>query len=168
MSRSTDDLTRSELRAIRGRYRCRPVQARRKGLKAKQPPNMEPDGRLRAAGEPELYRHYGLDYDSVALDSGAPASQPRAEAAAQTDESDRDEQAGGTATRGPEPASTATGGLADTGLDGEPPTRASATGSYGLDREPDTSRIESGPGRRGARDALSATAGGERVESVGQ
>jgi hypothetical protein len=144
------------------------LQVPHQRLQVKQAPNIEPDGQLSAAEEAELYRHYGLDYDSVALDSGAPASQPRAEAAAQTDESDRDEQAGATATGVPEPASTATGGLADTGLDGEPPTRASATGSYGLDREPDTSRIESGPGRRGARDALSATAGGERVESVGQ
>jgi hypothetical protein len=111
----------------------------------KQAPNVEPDGQLSAAEEAELYRHYGLDYDTVTLDSGAPAGQALAE-----------------------PASTATGGLADTGLDAEPGTPTPETGSPGLDREPDTSPIESGPGRRGARDELSATAGGEPVEPVGQ
>jgi hypothetical protein len=39
----------------------------------KQAPNVEPDGQLSAAEESELYRHYGLDYDTVTLDSGAPA-----------------------------------------------------------------------------------------------
>jgi PRC-barrel domain/Domain of unknown function (DUF2382) len=39
----------------------------------KQAPNIEPDGQLTAAEEAELYRHYGLDYDTVTLDSGAPA-----------------------------------------------------------------------------------------------
>ena len=43
----------------------------------------------------------------------------------------------------PEPASTATGELADTGLDAQPGTPASESGSPGLDREPDTSPLES-------------------------
>ena len=41
----------------------------------KQAPNIEPDGQLSEAEEAELYRHYGLDYDSVTLDDGAPAGQ---------------------------------------------------------------------------------------------
>jgi hypothetical protein len=86
----------------------------------KQAPNIEPDGQLSAAEEAELYRHYGLDYDTVSLDSGAPAGQALAEAADQPHKPDRDEQVGATATGVPEPAGTATGGLADTGRDGEP------------------------------------------------
>jgi hypothetical protein len=134
----------------------------------KQAPNIEPDGQLSGEEETELYRHYGLDYDSVTLDNGAAADQTLAEAADQTDEPGGDEQVGATAPGVPEPASTATGGLADTGLDAEPGTQAPETGRLGLDREPDPSLIEPGPGRRGARDELSATAGGERVEPVGQ
>jgi hypothetical protein len=144
------------------------LQVPHQRLQVKQAPNIEPDGQLSAAEEAELYRHYGLDYDSVTLDSGAPAGQALAEQADQTDEPERTDQAGATATGVPEPASTATGGLADTGLDAEPGTPTPETGSPGLDREPDTSLIESGPGRRGARDELSATAGGEPVEPVGQ
>jgi PRC-barrel domain len=134
----------------------------------KQAPSIEPDGQLSAAEEAELYRHYGLDYDTVTVDRGAPAGQTLAEPADQAHQPDRDEQVGAAATGVPEPASTATGGLADTGLDGEPGTSASASGSLGLDREPDTSLIESEPGRGGARDALSATGGGERVAPAGQ
>jgi hypothetical protein len=134
----------------------------------KQAPNIEPDGQLSAAAEAELYRHYGLDYDTVTLDSGVPAGQALAEAADQTHKLDRDEQVGATATGIPDPASPATGGLAATGLDAEPGTPTPDIGSPGLDREPDPSLIESEPGRRGARDELSATAGGERVEPVGQ
>jgi hypothetical protein len=134
----------------------------------KQAPNIEPDGQLSAAQEAELYRHYGLDYDTVTLDSGAPAGQILAEQADQTHKPDRDEQARATATGVPDPASPATGGLAATGLDAEPGTPTPDIGSPGLDREPDPSLIEPEPGRRGARDELSATAGGERVEPVGQ
>jgi hypothetical protein len=137
-------------------------------LQVKQAPNIEPDGQLSAAEEAELYRHYGLDYDTVTLDSGAPAGQTLTEAADQTDEPDRDEQAGATATGVPEPASTATGGLADTGREAGPRTPASGSGSLGLDRAPDASVIESEPGRRGAGDELSATGGGEPVEPAGR
>src|SRR5829696_1585326 len=69
----------------------------------KQAPNIEPDGQLSAAEEAELYRHYGLDYDTVTLDSGAPAGQALAEAAGQTDEPQRTDQAGATVTGVPEP-----------------------------------------------------------------
>jgi hypothetical protein len=142
------------------------LQVPHQRLQVKQAPNIEPDGQLSAAEEAELYRHYGLDYDSVTLDSGAPAGQALAEAAGQTDEPDRTDQAGATGV--PEPASTAAGGLADTGLDGESGTPTPETGSSGLVREPDTSLMASEPGRRGARDELSATGGGEPVGPVGQ
>jgi hypothetical protein len=82
------------------------LQVPHQRLQVKQAPNIEPDGQLSAAEEAELYRHYGLDYDSVTLDSGAPAGQALPEAADQTDEPDRDEQAGATVTGVPEPASS--------------------------------------------------------------
>jgi PRC-barrel domain len=123
------------------------LQVPHRRLQVKEAPNIEPDGQLSPAEEAELYRHYGLDYDTVTLDSGAPAGQTLAQPADQTDEPDEPEsndQAGTTATRVPKPAST------------------------GVDRAPDTSLIESEQGRRGARDELSATAGGEPVEPAGQ
>ena len=143
------------------------LQVPHQRLQVKQAPNIEPDGQLSAAEEAELYRHYGLDYDTVTLDSGAPAGQALAEPAGQTDEPERTDQAGATATRLPESASTATGGLADTGLDAQPATPASETGSLGLDREPDTSLMESEQDQRDGRGGLSATAGGEPVEPAG-
>jgi hypothetical protein len=126
----------------------------------KEAPNIEPDGQLSEVEEAELYRHYGLDYDTVTLDSGAPAGQ--------ASEPEGTDLAAATATRISKPASTATEGLADTGMDAEPGTPASETGSPGLDREPDTSVIESEQGRHDARDELSATASGEPVEPAGQ
>jgi hypothetical protein len=137
-------------------------------LQVKQAPNIEPDGQLSAAEEAELYRHYGLDYDTVTLDSSAPAGQILAEPAGQTDEPDRDEQAGATTTGVTEPASTAAGGLADTGTDAEPRISASGSENLGLDRELDSGFSESEQGWRGARDELSATGDGEPVEPVGQ
>ena len=143
------------------------LQVPHRRLQVKEAPNIEPDGQLSAAEEAELYRHYGLDYDTVTLDSGAPAGQALPEAADQTDEPDRDEQAGATVTGVPEPASTATGEMADTGLDGEPGTSASETGRPGLDREPDSSPVEAEQDRGGAGDELSATGGGEPVAPAG-
>jgi hypothetical protein len=142
------------------------LQVPHQRLQVKQAPNIEPDGQLSAAEEAELYRHYGLDYDTVTLASGAPAGQTLTEPAGQTDKPDRDEQAGATATRLPRPASTRTGGLADIGMDAQPGTPASESRSPGLDRQPDTSLLESEPGRRGARDELAAT-GGEPVAAAG-
>jgi hypothetical protein len=145
------------------------LQVPHRRLQVKQAPSIEPDGQLSAAEEAELFRHYGLDYDSVTLEHGASAGQGLAEAAGQADEPDRDQRAGATATGVPEPAGTATGGLADTGLDAEPRTAASGSGSVGVDRGPDTSLIEPGPGRGDARDALSAAGGGgEPVAAVGR
>jgi PRC-barrel domain len=143
------------------------LQVPHQRLQVKQAPNIEPDGHLSEAEEAELFRHYGLDYDSVTLDSGAPADQTLTEPAGQIHKPGRDEHAGATATRVPESASTATEGLADTGLDAEPGTSASGSGSFGLDREPDTTLLESEQDRRGARDELSAI-GGEPVEPAGQ
>ncbi|HEV2920833.1 MAG TPA: PRC-barrel domain-containing protein [Actinomycetota bacterium] len=124
------------------------LQVPHQRLQVKQAPNIEPDGQLSAVEEAELYRHYGLDYDTVTLDNGAPADQTLAEPAGQTHKPERTDQAGATATHIPEPAS-------------------SAAGSPGLDREPDTRSLESEQGRSDARDGLSAT-GGEPVEPAGQ
>jgi PRC-barrel domain protein len=41
----------------------------------KDAPNIEADGQLSEAEEAELYRHYGLDYDTVAADNDQPADQ---------------------------------------------------------------------------------------------
>ena len=127
----------------------------------KEAPNIEPDGQLSEAEEAELYRHYGLDYDTVTLDGGEPADQ--------THKPDRDEPAEATATGIPKSASTATGRLADTGIDAELGASASGSGSPGSDRQPpDTSIVESEPGRRGDSDELSATASDKPVEPGGQ
>ena len=41
----------------------------------KEAPSIEPDGQLSEVEEAELYRHYGLDYDTVTLGSDSPANQ---------------------------------------------------------------------------------------------
>ena len=41
----------------------------------KDAPNVEADGQLSEDEEAALYRHYGLDYDTVAVDSGLPAQE---------------------------------------------------------------------------------------------
>jgi hypothetical protein len=136
------------------------LQVPHQRLQVKQAPNIEPDGHLSAAEEAELYRHYGLDYDTVTPDNGVPADQ--------TDEPERTGQAGATATHLPESASTAAGGLADSGIDAAPGTTASGSGSPGMDREPpDTGVMESEQDRGDARDALSAAAGGAPGEPAG-
>jgi sporulation protein YlmC with PRC-barrel domain len=137
-------------------------------VQVKAAPNIEPDGQLSEAEEAELYRHYGLDYDTVALDNSAPAGQTRAEPAGQTDEPQRHDQAGATTTPIPEPAKTPAGGLADTGTSAQPTTPAPESESPDLDRAPDTSVIESEQDRRDARNELSASASSEPVEPAGQ
>jgi hypothetical protein len=145
------------------------LQVPHERLQVKQAPSIEPDGQLSAAEEAELFRHYGLDYDTVTLDSGAPAGRTLAEPAGQTHRPERTDQAGATATGVPEPASTATGGLADTGMDTRPTTQASESRRSGSDREPpDTSLLESEQDRRGAGDELSATVSDKPVEPAGQ
>jgi hypothetical protein len=101
------------------------LQVPHQRLQVKQAPNIEPDGQLSAAEEAELYRHYGLDYDTVTLDNGAPADQTLTEPAGQTHKPDRTDQAGATATHIPKPASSAAEGLADTGMDAQPATQVS-------------------------------------------
>jgi hypothetical protein len=134
----------------------------------KQAPNIEPDGQLSAAEEAELYRHYGLDYDTVTLDNGATADQTLTEPAGQTHKPDRTDQSGATATHIPKPSSSAAEGLADTGMDAQHATQVSESRRPGSDREPDTSLLESEPGRRGDRDELSATTSNKPVEPAGQ
>jgi hypothetical protein len=143
------------------------LQVPHQRLQVKAAPNIEPDGQLSEAEEAELYRHYGLDYDTVTLDDGAPAGQTRAGPADQPDQPEGTDQAGATAIRVAKPASSATGGLVDTGIDAEPRTPTPESGSAGLDRAPDASVTESEQGRRDARDALSATGGNEQVEPAG-
>jgi PRC-barrel domain protein len=143
------------------------LQVPHRRLQVKEAPNIEPDGQLSEAEEAELYRHYGLDYDTVTLDSGAPAGQTRAGPAGQPDQPEGTDQAGATAIHLPKPAGTAAGALSDTGIDAEPRTPTPESGSLGLDRQPDASVTESKQGRRDARDALSAT-GGEPVGPTGQ
>jgi hypothetical protein len=104
----------------------------------------------------------------VTLDNGAPADEALTEAADQTHKPERTDQAGATATRVPKPTSSAAGGLADTGIDAQPATPASETGSSNLDREPDTSLFEAEQDRRGAYDELSTTVSDKPVAPAGQ
>jgi hypothetical protein len=67
----------------------------------KDAPNIEADGQLSEAEEAELYRHYGLDYDTVAADFDQVASQPGGPA-------DQDQPTAPAATD--EPAAAPTGG----------------------------------------------------------
>jgi hypothetical protein len=144
------------------------LQVPHRRVQVKEAPNIEPDGQLSEAEEAELYRHYGLDYDTVTLDSGAPAGQARAEPAGQTDEPRRHDQAGATTTPIPEPANTPAEGLvADIGTSAQPTTPAPASGSPDLDRAADTSVIDPEQDRRDARDELSAITS-EPVEPTGQ
>jgi hypothetical protein len=143
------------------------LQVPHRRLQVKDAPNIEPDGQLSETEEAELYRHYGLDYDTVTLDDGVPAGQTRAGPAGQPDQPEGTDQAGATTIRVSEPANGAAGGLSDTGIDAEPRTPTPESGSPGLDREPDASVTESEQGRRDARDALLATGGGEPVEPAG-
>ena len=53
-------------------------------------------------------------------------------------------------------------------MDAQPATPASETGSPGLDREPDTSLLESEQDRRGAYDEPSATISDKPVDPAGQ
>ena len=54
------------------------VQVSHHRMEVKEAPNIEPDGQLSEAEEAELYRHYGLDYDTVTLANDASDSQPQA------------------------------------------------------------------------------------------
>jgi hypothetical protein len=69
------------------------IQVPHARILVKDAPNIEADGQLSEAEEAELYRHYGLDYDTVAADGdqrtgqpGGPADQDQPTAPAATDE----------------------------------------------------------------------------------
>ena len=69
------------------------VQVPHARILVKDAPNIEADGHLSEAEEAELYRHYGLDYDTVTADSepatsqsGGPADQDQPTVPAATDE----------------------------------------------------------------------------------
>jgi PRC-barrel domain protein len=143
------------------------LQVPHRRLLVKEAPNIEPDGQLSQAEEAELYRHYGLDYDTVTPDDGAPASETSAGPPGQPDQPVGTDQAGATATRVPKPASTAAGERSGTGIDVEPSTPTAESGSPGVDRAPDASATESKQGRRDAHNAPSATGGGEPVGPAG-
>jgi sporulation protein YlmC with PRC-barrel domain len=113
-------------------------------VQVKEAPNIEPDGQLSEAEEAELYRHYGLDYDTVTLDGGAPAGQAR-------EPEGNDQAAAAAATPIPEPR-----------------TPAPEPESSGLGRAPDVGATEPAQGRRDAGGALGATVGGEPVGPAGQ
>jgi PRC-barrel domain protein/uncharacterized protein DUF2382 len=68
----------------------------------KDAPNIEADGQLSEAEEAELYRHYGLDYDTVTPDSDHAAGQPGGPAAVdQPTASPPDTMEPGAPARGP-------------------------------------------------------------------
>jgi PRC-barrel domain/Domain of unknown function (DUF2382) len=68
------------------------LQVPHRRLQVKEAPNIEPDGQLSEVEEAELYRHYGLDYDTVTLDKGSSAGR--------TDESEANDQREATGSSG--------------------------------------------------------------------
>ena len=86
----------------------------------KDAPNIEADGQLSEAEEAELYRHYGLDYDTVTADSEPATSQPGGPA-------DQDQPTAPAATD--EPAAAPTGGPAERRSNDEELQAADAVGS---------------------------------------
>jgi hypothetical protein len=52
------------------------IQVPHQRTQVKDAPNIEADGQLSEAEEAQLYRHYGLDYDTVTADSDATPSHP--------------------------------------------------------------------------------------------
>jgi PRC-barrel domain/Domain of unknown function (DUF2382) len=52
------------------------IQVPHQRMLVKDAPNIEADGQLSEAEEAELYRHYGLDYDTGTADSDQAVSQP--------------------------------------------------------------------------------------------
>jgi PRC-barrel domain/Domain of unknown function (DUF2382) len=89
----------------------------------KTAPNIEADGQLSEAEEAELYRHYGLDYDTVT-----------------------------TATHPGELASTPAEGPPSAGIVGEPGTPAREPGSAANNQNPDGGFVQGGRARQEGRD----------------
>jgi PRC-barrel domain protein len=99
-------------------------------------PSIEPDGQLSPAEETELYRHYGLDYDGVALEDGAPAGSPGAGSAPRPEPSAIEEQADASRSSASELASTAGERRSDPDASTEPPDTVGSEpgGALGEDR----------------------------------
>jgi PRC-barrel domain/Domain of unknown function (DUF2382) len=113
------------------------VQLSYRRMQVKDAPNVAPDGQLSPAEEAELYRHYGLDYDTVTADSGPLADGIQAGPAAQPADPGIDE-----------PTVTPTGLLADTRRHAEPGAASRTPVSGGVDREPDIGTVADEPARR--------------------
>jgi hypothetical protein len=144
------------------------LQVPHRRMEVKEAPNIEPDGHLSEAEEAELYRHYGLDYDTVSLDNGSPPGQTQARPTGEPKEQGGDQQAEATAASVPEPAHTSAGGLSDTGINAEPKTATPETSGAGFNPEPDPTSGEAARGRRHARDELAATTSSVPAETAGQ
>jgi sporulation protein YlmC with PRC-barrel domain len=123
----------------------------------KDAPNVAPDGQLSPAEEAELYRHYGLDYDTVMADSRPLADGTQAGPAAQPADAEIEE-----------PAVNPTAKPADTRQD-QPETASRGSASAGIDREAHTGSLEGAAARReGLEDALPASSGTEPSAPAGQ
>jgi PRC-barrel domain/Domain of unknown function (DUF2382) len=115
------------------------VQVPHPRTQVKEAPSIEPDGQLSAAEEAELYRHYGLDYDTVTLEDGAAAGHPSAGSAGQPQPSANDESTDEAGTSAHESASTAGERLSDTVADVQPASASVSgepAGTVGEDRLP--------------------------------
>ncbi len=111
------------------------VQVPHPRTQVKDAPSIEPDGQLSPAEEGELYRHYGLDYDTVTLDGSAPAGSPGAGSAPQPEPSAVEDQADTTGTLAPESASTAGERLSDPDASTEPPATVSSEPGGALEED---------------------------------
>ena len=143
------------------------VQVPHHRMEVKQAPNIEPGGQLSEAEEAELYRHYGLDYDTVALANGASADQAQAGPAGEPNEPGSTTRAGATAIPVPEQASTPAGQPSDTGIDAEPDAPRPETRSASFNPQPDTTSMEAAQGRD-AGEEPATTAGSDPLPTAGQ
>jgi hypothetical protein len=86
----------------------------------KDAPNIDADGQLSEAEEAELYRHYGLDYDTVTANSDQAASQQHGDPAAAQPSGPAGDEQPTTPPPGPnEPATTPIGGSVERRSDDE-------------------------------------------------
>jgi PRC-barrel domain len=96
------------------------VQVPHLRTEVKEAPSIEPDGQLSPAEEAELFRHYGLDYDTVTLDERATADHPGAAPAGQPQVPINDERADATGTSAPQSPSSPAEPRSDTAAGAEP------------------------------------------------
>jgi hypothetical protein len=101
------------------------VQVPHPRTQVKEAPSIEPDGQLSPAEEAELYRHYGLEYDTVARDQGGAAGHPGAAWAGQPQAPTSDEQADTTGTSAPRSPSSPAERRSDADAGAEPAAAAS-------------------------------------------